>query len=195
MEDAGQPRRLARLDAERDDVLDLEVDGVADPDAVAQALLADLDRRALDAEVLADERRRAPPSGRRAAPLNTPPSFSACSSEAASSMNTPRRQLPSVMTFGVSAIAATVSPLTSVPSTVAVARRGRRASPGSSRSRRRARATPCTGTPPRTSTSRSRCPSICQAMRISSRAVRSGQSLPARRRPSSAPEEYAKVLW
>ena len=32
-------------------------------------------------------------------------------------MNTPRRQLPSLITFGVSATAATVSPLTSIPST------------------------------------------------------------------------------
>src|SRR5207237_1413319 len=32
-------------------------------------------------------------------------------------MNTPSRQLPSVITLGVSATAATVSPLTSVPST------------------------------------------------------------------------------
>ena len=38
-------------------------------------------------------------------------------------MNTPRRQLPSVMTFGVSASAATVSPLTSVPSTSPLATR------------------------------------------------------------------------
>src|SRR5215207_693088 len=43
MEDAAHPRRLARLDAERDDVLDLEVDRVADLDAVPQAVLADLD--------------------------------------------------------------------------------------------------------------------------------------------------------
>ena len=56
MEDAGHPRGLARLDAERHDVLDLEVDGVADLDAVAQPVLADLDRRALRAEVLAHER-------------------------------------------------------------------------------------------------------------------------------------------
>ena len=54
-----------------------------------------------------------PPS----APENTPPSFSACSSEASASMTTPRRQFPSLITFGVSATAATVSPLTSVPST------------------------------------------------------------------------------
>jgi hypothetical protein len=32
-------------------------------------------------------------------------------------MNTPTRQLPSVITFGVSTMAATVSPPTSVPST------------------------------------------------------------------------------
>ena len=32
-------------------------------------------------------------------------------------MNTPSRQLPSVITLGVSATAATVNPLTSVPST------------------------------------------------------------------------------
>src|SRR5262249_36117277 len=51
------------------------------------------------------------------APENTVPSFSACWSEAAASMNTPRRQLPSLITFGVSARAATVSPPTSVPST------------------------------------------------------------------------------
>ena len=50
-------------------------------------------------------------------PPKTAVSFSACSSEAPSSRNTPRRQFPSVMTFGVSAIAATVSPETSAPST------------------------------------------------------------------------------
>lgn len=32
-------------------------------------------------------------------------------------MNTPRRQPPSLITFGVSATAATVRPLTSIPST------------------------------------------------------------------------------
>ena len=56
VEDAGQLRRLAGLDAERHDVLDLEVDRVADLDRVRQAVLAHLDRRALDAEVLADQR-------------------------------------------------------------------------------------------------------------------------------------------
>src|SRR5689334_13210290 len=50
-------------------------------------------------------------------PENTAPSFSACSSDAAASMKTPSRQLPSVITLGVSATAATVRPLTSVPST------------------------------------------------------------------------------
>src|SRR4051812_9316889 len=56
MEDPRQPRGLARLDPERDDVLDLEVDRVADRHAVAQPVLVDLDRHALDAEALADER-------------------------------------------------------------------------------------------------------------------------------------------
>src|SRR3954451_19145012 len=56
VEDAGELRGLARGRAERDDVLDLEVDRVADPHAVAQAVLPDLDRRALYAEVLADQR-------------------------------------------------------------------------------------------------------------------------------------------
>src|SRR3954469_2150402 len=55
VEDAAEPRRLARLHAERHDVLDLEVDRVADPDAVAQAVLVHLDRRALGAEVLRDQ--------------------------------------------------------------------------------------------------------------------------------------------
>src|SRR5215210_7544724 len=50
MEDAGEPRRLAGLHAEGDDVLDLEVDRVADPHAVVQTVLVDLDRCALDAE-------------------------------------------------------------------------------------------------------------------------------------------------
>jgi hypothetical protein len=43
-------------------------------------------------------------------------SLSACSSLARSSTNMPRRQLPSVMTFGVSAITASFKPLTSEPS-------------------------------------------------------------------------------
>src|SRR4051812_16323482 len=55
VEDAGQPRGLTRLDPERDDVLDLEVDGVPDLHAVQQPLLADLDRGAFDSEVLADQ--------------------------------------------------------------------------------------------------------------------------------------------
>src|SRR5690348_10712125 len=56
MEDPRELRRLTALDAERDDVLDLEVDRVADPDRMRQAVLANLDRRALRAEVLADQR-------------------------------------------------------------------------------------------------------------------------------------------
>ena len=49
-------------------------------------------------------------------PPKTALSFSICSSVACSSTNKPRRQLPSVMIFGLSAIAATASPPTSVPS-------------------------------------------------------------------------------
>src|SRR5262245_57882785 len=44
------PHRLACRDAERDDVLDLEVDRVADADAVPEAFVDDLDRCPLDAE-------------------------------------------------------------------------------------------------------------------------------------------------
>ena len=65
-------------------------------------------------------RRRADPGpaiGPPSAPENTAPSLSACSSEAAASRNTPRRQFPSVMTWGVSTTTTTLSPLTSVPST------------------------------------------------------------------------------
>ena len=98
------------LDAERDDVLDLEVDRVADADAVAQSVLHA--PRSARARRRAPRRRaaRAPPSGRPAARRRPPPSFSICSSVASSSTNMPRRQLPSVMTFGVSAITATLQP-------------------------------------------------------------------------------------
>lgn len=94
MEDPDEPDRLSGLDAERNDVLDLEIDRLPDPDAVAQPFL---DR---------------PPF----CPAKTALVLSTCSSVARSSMNTPTRQLPSVMTFGVSAITATASPLTSAPS-------------------------------------------------------------------------------
>ena len=63
-----------------------------------------------------------PTSGASAAigPPSWPPktwtSLSSCSSVARSSTNTPSRQFPSVMTFGVSAMAATLSPPMSVPS-------------------------------------------------------------------------------
>ena len=50
-------------------------------------------------------------------PLKTWTSWSNCASVAPSSTNTPTRQLPSVITFGVSAISATLHPAMSVPST------------------------------------------------------------------------------
>ena len=52
MEDPGELRRLAGFDTERHDILDLEVDGVTDPNRVAKAVLVDLDGCSLDAEVL-----------------------------------------------------------------------------------------------------------------------------------------------
>jgi len=80
----------------------------ADSDRMTQPSLTSIGARSTP--ILADQAKHSigPPS----APENTPPSFSACSSEAAPSMNTPSRQLPSVITFGVSATAATVRPLT-----------------------------------------------------------------------------------
>ena len=50
-------------------------------------------------------------------PPKTWTSLSNCSSLAWSSTNIPSRQLPSVMTFGVSMIVTTLRPRTSVPST------------------------------------------------------------------------------
>src|SRR3954451_17039863 len=59
MEYAVELHGVAVLDAERDDVLDLEVDRVVDAHAVVHAVVVDLDRGALDAEHLADQRREA----------------------------------------------------------------------------------------------------------------------------------------
>src|SRR5689334_18364818 len=56
MEHAGEPHRLAGLDAERHHVLDLEVDHVADAHAVADAVVDHLDGSSLNPEHLADER-------------------------------------------------------------------------------------------------------------------------------------------
>src|SRR5918994_6112117 len=56
MEDAGDSRRLSGLDAERDDVLDLEVDRVADLHGVPEPLLANVEASPFDSQVLADER-------------------------------------------------------------------------------------------------------------------------------------------
>src|SRR2546429_8931 len=51
------PPGLAGAHTERDDVLDLEVDRVADAHAVTHAVVRDVDRCSLDPEPLADERR------------------------------------------------------------------------------------------------------------------------------------------
>ena len=66
MEHALEAHRLTGLDAERNDVLDLEVDRVSDPDAVANAIVLDIDRGPFDAEQLAHKRRKA---GHRTAEL------------------------------------------------------------------------------------------------------------------------------
>jgi hypothetical protein len=47
VEHAVEAHRLPGLDAERDDVFDLEINRVPDADAVAQAVVNDLDRRPL----------------------------------------------------------------------------------------------------------------------------------------------------
>src|SRR4051812_44944817 len=47
-----EPHRLTVLNTERDDVLDLERDRVADPNAVADAVVRHFDRRSLDAHYL-----------------------------------------------------------------------------------------------------------------------------------------------
>ncbi len=109
MEHAVEPHRLAGLDPERHDVLDLEVDRVADADAVPQPVVVDLDRRPLDAEHLAHQRRE---RGHRAAQLAAEDldELVGLLVGRPSSTNTPSRQFPSVMTFGVSAIAATFEP-------------------------------------------------------------------------------------
>ncbi len=54
MEHPHDSHGLACLDAERHNVLDLEIDRVADPHTVAQAVLLDFDRRTLDAQILTD---------------------------------------------------------------------------------------------------------------------------------------------
>ena len=100
MEHADQASGLPGLDAERHDVLDLEVDRISDPDAVTEALLDNRDRGSLDAEQLADRAGPAQPSARPFARRRRRVSFSNWSSVASSSTNMPSRQLPSVMTFG-----------------------------------------------------------------------------------------------
>src|SRR3954468_16535544 len=56
VEHAVEAHRLSGLDPEGDDVLDLEVDRVADANAVTQAVVDDFDRNTLNTEHLADKR-------------------------------------------------------------------------------------------------------------------------------------------
>jgi hypothetical protein len=58
-----------------------------------------------------------PAIGPPSCPPKTWTSLSNCSSDASSSTNTPTRQLPSVITFGVSAMSTTFRPAMSAPST------------------------------------------------------------------------------
>src|SRR6478609_4807335 len=57
MEHASEPHRLTCLDPEGDDVLDLEVDHVVDSNGVQETIILDVDRSALYAEHLTDQRR------------------------------------------------------------------------------------------------------------------------------------------
>ena len=104
MEDADEPDGLARLDAEGDDVLDLEVDRVADLDAVASSPSSTTSNGARSTPSISPTSGANPAIGPPFCPPKTAVSFSICSSSACSSTNMPRRQLPSVMTLGVSAI-------------------------------------------------------------------------------------------
>src|SRR5262245_40913866 len=55
MEHAVEPDRPPRVYPERDDVLDLELDHVADANAVTQAIVLDLEARSLGAEHLSHQ--------------------------------------------------------------------------------------------------------------------------------------------
>src|SRR5512132_169953 len=67
MEHPVESHRLAGFDAERHDVLDLEVDRAWDTDAVTKPVVVDIDRGPLDTDHLRPPAVRARPSGRRAA--------------------------------------------------------------------------------------------------------------------------------
>ena len=109
VEHAGEADRLAGLDAEGHDVLDLEVDRVPTRTPWRRpSSVSSIGARSTPST--------SPTSGARPAigPPSCPPktfaSLSACSSLARSSMNIPSRQLPSVITFGVSMITTAFSP-------------------------------------------------------------------------------------
>ena len=62
VEHPGEPHRLAGLHTERDDVLDLEVDRIADADAVPQPVVLDIDRARARRPASRRSAGRAPPS-------------------------------------------------------------------------------------------------------------------------------------
>jgi hypothetical protein len=96
VQDVGERHRFQAFGG--DEVLDGNVGGVPDPDVVAAAVI-----------VIGDPR---PPS----CPESSAPSRSAWVCEAASSRNTPTRQLPSLITGGVSRNRAKLRLPTSTPS-------------------------------------------------------------------------------
>jgi hypothetical protein len=116
MSDPGESHRLTGLHAERHDVLDLEVDRGADANTVPQPIVLDLDCSPLNPNI-SPISGASPAIGPPSWPLKTWTSLSNCASDASSLMNTPTRQFPSVITFGVSMMIAALHPARSVSST------------------------------------------------------------------------------
>ena len=115
MKDARHTGGLTGLDPERHHVLDLEINRVTDPNRVPQAVLAHLDRSPLDTEVLAHERtQRLHRAAGRA--RKHPAELLGLLIRRRSIDEHAQPPVAAVITLGVSATAATVRPLTSVPS-------------------------------------------------------------------------------
>src|SRR6266508_2351863 len=115
VEHAGETHRLSGLDAERDDVLYLEVDGISDAHTVTNSVIANVESCPLDAEHLSDERREAGhwPTELTGEHLYELVRLFICRVLVDEH---PQPPVPSVMILGVSAIAAILSPPISVPS-------------------------------------------------------------------------------